>query len=142
MQAFTWRDLARSLTSHAYMPEIPLDDLSERTFRFSSDVHDYAVDLERLGGLARRLAYQLFDAAGSVGANREEARAAYSRKDFAARNSISLRESREAKFWLRLADAKNLGHADRRSRLLKEADELVAIFTKNREATSNMILET
>jgi four helix bundle protein len=122
--------MARSLKSRAHMPEIPIDDLCERTFRFSSDVYDYAVDLERLGGLPRRLAYQLFDAAGSVGANREEARAAYSRKDFAAKNSISLRESREAKFWLRLADAKNLGHADRRTRLLKEADELVAIFTK------------
>lgn len=112
------------------MPEMHNDDLCERTFRFSRDVYDYAVDLERLGGLPRRLAYQLFDAAGSVGANREEARAAYSRKDFAAKHSISLRESRESKFWLRLADAKNLGRAGRRARLLKEADELVAIFTK------------
>ena len=112
------------------MDPIPREDLTERTFQFACDVYDYGTDLFGLGGLARRIAYQLFDAAGSVGANREEAKAAYSRKDFAAKTSISLRESREAKFWLRLAAAKQLGPANRRASLLKEADELVAIFTK------------
>lgn len=105
------------------------EDLCERTFQFASDVYDYAFDLVELSGLPRLLAHQLFDAASSVGANREEAIAAYSRRDFAAKNSISLRESREAKFWLRLADAKKLGCADRRTKLLKEADELVSMFT-------------
>jgi four helix bundle protein len=112
------------------MSSRPPEDLGERTIRFACDVYDYCVDLVRLGGLARRVRYQLFDAAGSIGSNREEAKAAYSRKDFAAKNSISLRESREVRFWLRLAHAKQLGQADKRSRLLKEVDELVAIFTK------------
>jgi four helix bundle protein len=118
------------LNALSIVPSPPFDDLSERTFRFASDVYGYSVDLVRLGGLPRQVGYQLFAAAGSVGANRQEAVAAYSRKDFAAKNSISLRECREAKFWLRLADAKRLGRDDRRSSLLKEADELVAIFTK------------
>ena len=112
------------------MPSDCPEDLGERTFRFASDVYDYTLDLVRLGGLPRRVGYQLFDAAGSVGSNRQEAMAAYSRKEFAAKNSISLRECREAKFWLRLADAKQLGHAGRRQKLLREADELVAILTK------------
>ena len=122
--------LARLLKDAARMDPAQSEDLTERTFRFTCDVYDYCVDLERLGGIARRLAYQLFDAAGSVGANREEAKAAYSRRDFTAKNSISLRETREARFWLRVANAKQLGRADRRTKLLKEADELVAIFSK------------
>ena len=111
------------------MAMIPPEDLCERTFRFVCDIYDYCGDLVRFGGLPRRIAYQLFDAAGSVGSNREEAKAAYSRKDFTAKNSISLRECREAKFWLRLAAAKSLGNAQRRTRLLAEVDQLVAIFT-------------
>jgi four helix bundle protein len=72
----------------------------------------------------------LFDAAGSVGANREEAKAAYSRRDFEAKIGIVLKECREANFWLRLADAKDLGVKDKRTRLLRESDELISIFTK------------
>jgi len=104
------------------------EDLSERSFRFSSDVYDYCEDLVRLRGLPCRLAYQLFDAAGSIGANRAEARSSYSDKEFAAKNAICLKESREARFWLRLADAKGLGNAVRRKRLLGESNELVSIY--------------
>ena len=105
------------------------EDLSERTFQFACDAYDYCAELLTISGLATRVAYQLFDAAGSIGANRSEATAAYSRRDFAARNSISLREARESRFWLRLAEAKQLGDHARRRRLLQEAGELVAIFT-------------
>jgi len=122
--------MARPLESVAAMPTDEPEDLCDRTFRFTCKTYDYAADLVEVGGLARRVAYQLFDAAGSVGANREEAKAAYSRKDFAAKNSISLRESREALFWLRVSEAKRLGNAAARSALLNEARELVAIFTR------------
>jgi four helix bundle protein len=75
-----------------------------------------------------RLAYQLFDAAGSVGANRAESKSAYSDADFAAKNALCLKESREARFWLRLANAKRLGNAARLKHLLEESNELVAIY--------------
>src|SRR5262245_36196139 len=106
----------------------PPAEISERAFSFACDVYDYCADLVALRGLPARIGYQLFDAASSVGANRAEAESAYSRKDFRSRNSISLRESRESRFWLRLANAKNLGVAAERQRLLQEANELVAIF--------------
>ena len=105
-------------------------DLRERTFRFTCDVFDYCEQLARMSGMARRVAYQLFDAASSVGANLEEAKAAYSRRDFTAKNSISLKESREAKYWLKVADAKALGDPVKRRKLLQEADEFVAMLTK------------
>jgi four helix bundle protein len=80
-------------------------------------------------GMARRVAYQLFDAASSIGANLEEAKAAYSRRDYSAKYAISLKESREAKYWLRVAEARSLGEVERRRRLLRESDEFVAMLT-------------
>jgi four helix bundle protein len=79
--------------------------------------------------MARRVAYQLFAAASSIGANLEAAKAAYSRRDFAAKNGICLKESRESKYWLKVADAKSLGSHEHRQRLLREADEFVAMLT-------------
>ena len=110
------------------MPIQPPEDLFERSFRFTCDVYDYCEDLVRLRGLPCRLAYQLFDAAGSVGANRAESKSSYSDKEFASKNAICLKESREARFWLRVADAKALGNSDRRKRLLQESNELVSIY--------------
>jgi four helix bundle protein len=111
------------------MDSQPAEDLTRRTFEFACDVYDFCEELLRLPGLARRVGYQLFDAAGSVGANREEAKAAYSRREFTSKNGIVLKECREANFWLRLADAKALGNKNRRTCLLRESGELVSIFT-------------
>jgi four helix bundle protein len=106
----------------------PPEDLFERSFQFTSDVYDYCKDLVQLRGLPCRLAYQLFDAAGSVGANRTESKSSYSDREFAAKNAICLKECREARFWLRLAEAKALGNARNRGRLLRESSELISIY--------------
>jgi four helix bundle protein len=62
-------------------------------------------------------------------ANYEEAKAAYSRRDFAAKNSVVLKELRESKLWLRVIVRCGLGSLAGAQRLLREADELCAIFT-------------
>jgi four helix bundle protein len=69
------------------------------------------------------------DSGTSIGANTEEAKGAYSRREFAAKNSIVLRECRETLFWLRVILATRLAPVDRVEPLRQEADELVAIFT-------------
>ena len=104
-------------------------DIRERTFRFTCDVYDYCQQLVLLPGLPRRLGFQLFDAAASVGSNLEEAKAAYSRKEFAAKNAISLKECRESRYWLKVAETKRLGNQGECARLLQEAHELTAILT-------------
>jgi four helix bundle protein len=71
----------------------------------------------------------LFDAGSSIGANLEEAKASYSRRELALKNAVSLKESRESKYWLRVAAAKSLGNEDLRNWLLQEADEFVAMLT-------------
>jgi four helix bundle protein len=104
------------------------EDLYQRSFKFACDVYDYCEGLVRLRGLPCRLAYQLFDAAGSIGANRSEAKSAYSDREFAAKNAIALKECREARFWLRVANAKRLGNDKRRTYFLQESNELVSIY--------------
>jgi four helix bundle protein len=105
------------------------EDIRERAFRFTCKLFDFCEDLARTPGPRRTIANQLFDAGSSIGANLEESKAAYSRRDLAAKNSISLRESRESKYWLRVAQAKSLGQKDLREWLLQESDEFVAMLT-------------
>jgi four helix bundle protein len=64
-----------------------------------------------------------------VGANAEEAKAAYSRREFAAKNSVALKEGRESQFWLRLIDRCALADDPATTRrLLSEAGQLVGIL--------------
>jgi four helix bundle protein len=111
------------------MPHKQPEDFRERAFRFTCELFDFCEELGRRSGPSRHIAYQLFAAGSSVGANLEESKAAYSRRDLASKNSISLKESREAKYWLRVAQAKSLGNKEDRQRLLQEADEFVAMLT-------------
>ena len=104
-------------------------EFRERAFRFTCDIFDFCEELAAEPGMRRRVAYQLFDAVSSIGANLEEAKAAYSDRDFASKNSISLKEARESKYWLRVANARSLGNNQLRERLLREADEWVAMLT-------------
>jgi four helix bundle protein len=115
--------MMRIMTDH--LPE----DIRERAFKFTCKLFDFCEDLARNPGPTRRLANQLFDAGSSIGANLEESKAAYSRRDVAAKNAISLRESRESKYWLRVATAKSLGQKEPREWLLQESDEFVAMLT-------------
>lgn len=111
------------------MPERAPRDLRERAFQFTCSLFDYCEELARVAGPRRRIAEQLFDAGSAVGANLEEAKAAYSRRELAAKTAIALKECREAKSWLRVADAKSLGGRELRNWLLQEADEFVAMLT-------------
>ena len=104
-------------------------DLCERTFLFACEIVGLCRALSREPGVTRQLASQLLRAGTSVGANTEEARAAYTRREFACKNSIVLRESREALYWLRLIAAHKLVQSSSIDPLLKEANELVAIYT-------------
>ena len=111
------------------MSSPPFEDWRERSFRFSCRLFDYCEALARVPGPRRRVADQLFDAGSSIGANLAESKSAYSRRELAAKNAISLKESHETKYWLRIADAKSLGDQAERAWLLNEADEFCAMLT-------------
>jgi four helix bundle protein len=108
---------------------MPPTDLLERTFAFACACVDLYRDLLKRGGAGRALAHQFLDAGTSVGANAEEAQAAASKADFTYKMSISLREAREARFWLRLFESCRLGDPALIAPLRIEVNELVAILT-------------
>ena len=75
------------------------------------------------------LSRQMVLAETSVGANIEEASAAYSRADFAAKMGIASKEAREAQYWLRLIRDSNLGSPSTVTLLLDNVDELIRMLT-------------
>src|SRR5438045_3128898 len=111
------------------MPYSPPRDLGERTFNFACDVVKYCRELSTEPGVVRNIAWQLSDAATSAAANYQEAKAAYSRKEFAAKTSLSLKELRESDLWLRVVLTCELSPREAPTRLQAESNELVAIST-------------
>jgi len=111
------------------MPDVKPRDLCERTFHFASGIVAFCLELAQTPGAPRQIAGQLLAAGTSVGANAEEAKAAYSRRDFACKNGIVLREARETLFWLRLIQATRLSTSPALASLIEEASQLVAIYT-------------
>ena len=111
------------------MPAQHPSDLRERVFDFVCAVVLFCRELSKKTGVDRQIAWQLAAAATSIGSNLEEAKAAYSRRDFAAKNAISLKEAREALYWLRVIERCRLAPAERVQPLLLEASELTAMLT-------------
>ncbi|MCK4529886.1 MAG: four helix bundle protein [Candidatus Marinimicrobia bacterium] len=77
-----------------------MNDLSKRLFKFSVRVLKLTKQFPNIPEF-KVIRYQLSKSASSSGANYEEAQAATSRADFHHKVKISLREVREANFWLR-----------------------------------------
>lgn len=103
-------------------------ELKDRTKRFAVEAIGLCRELPlTLDG--RRLGGQLIDAAGSVAANYRAACRARSRAEFIAKLGTVLEESDESLFWLELMVDTKLVASQRAERLLKEADQLTAIFT-------------
>ena len=113
--------------------------IDERSFRFYCDVLTF-VDTIREGPKTKDLIEQLVDAAGSIGANREEARGASTRKEFIRYNEISLRGANESVRWLRACAAKGLGSRKQCIALLDEARQearilgRIVVTSKRRDA--------
>lgn len=71
---------------------------------------------------------QILRSGTSIGANIEEALAGQSKRDFIARMSISSKEARETKYWLRLLKESDLTKIDVTTKL-SEIHELIRILT-------------
>jgi four helix bundle protein len=81
----------------------------------------------------RHIYGQLFRAGTSGGANYEEARAGESRADFIHKMQITLKELREALFWIKLIAAAKLIASENEvlNFLVKESKELACITAKS-----------
>jgi len=72
---------------------------------------------------------QLLKAGTSIGANYREANRAESKSDFIHKVGVAEKEASETVYWLEICEAASLGGADEARRLLKEANEFLAIVT-------------
>ena len=102
-------------------------DIRERTFQFAVRVIRAVRRLPQ-DAATRVVAHQLVKSATSVGANVEEADGAESPRDFIHKTSISRKEARESRYWLRVARAAILDDEELAA-LEQESDELVRIFS-------------
>ena len=74
------------------------------------------------------LSKQILRSGTSIGANVEEATAAFSKKDFVYKMSISSKEARETRYWLRLFDRSNIVNVNVEKHL-KEVEDIINILT-------------
>ncbi|MBL9172535.1 MAG: four helix bundle protein [Verrucomicrobiales bacterium] len=81
------------------------------------------------GEVPRVLGRQVLRSGTSVGANYREASRARSTAEFIAKLGDSLKELEETAYWLELLVESNCVTAHQAGDLLKETDELTAIFT-------------
>ena len=102
-------------------------DLKERTFKFAVDVLLLirTVTNNKENDVIK---YQLSKAGTSVGANYEESQATNSRADFRHKIGISLKEIREANYWLRIMESIKIGEQEEVKGLIKESSELKLIL--------------
>jgi four helix bundle protein len=108
----------------------PASDLRVRTKQFALRIVRLCRTL-RGSDEARVLGKQLLRAGTSVGANYRAACRARSKAEFIAKLGIVLEESDEAVFWLELLVEADIGSRDAIDLLMKEANELTAIFVRS-----------
>lgn len=103
-------------------------ELKKRTKKFAIDTIMFTRTLPK-DHEGRILGNQLFRSATSVAANYRAA--CRSKTDASFRHKIGIveEEADESTFWYELIGEINLGDKSIREKLLKEADELTAIFT-------------
>src|SRR5437879_2225305 len=77
--------------------------ICERSFEFAGRILTLADRMWDRGPAARHIASQLMRCGTCVCANAEEAQEGQSKADFIAKLSVSRKEARETKWWLRLA---------------------------------------
>jgi four helix bundle protein len=104
-------------------------DLEERTFKFAKRVRIFIKKLPKtLSNIED--AVQLNNATGFVGTNYIEANDCISKKDCIHRIKISRKESKEARYWLRMIDTGSDAALDQEKDLLiQEAAELMNILS-------------
>ena len=108
--------------------------MNDRAFNIEDRLVDFAV---RVIGVVEALpntkagnhvAGQLVRSGTSPAPNYGEAQSAESRNDFIHKMKLSLKELRETLVWLKIIERKPLCPPERLGPILKECDELIAIF--------------
>jgi len=112
------------------------EKLIERTKKFALDAIDI-IDLLPKNNKGQVLGRQLLKAATSVGANYRAACRARSRAEFISKLGVVVEESDECIYWLELIKDCKILHSEKINGLIKEANELTAIFVATINSTKH-----
>ena len=104
------------------------EDLKRRTKQFGLRVIKLVESLPSTT-TARTIGHQLLRSGMSVGANYRSACRGRSKADVVAKTGISLEETDECLYWMEMLQEAGIFPGERLKDLVKEADQLVAIFT-------------
>ncbi len=108
------------------------DDLADRLLDFAFRIIRLVATLPRTP-VGKHVGGQLLRSGTSPGANYEEARGAESRADFIHKLAVTWKETREARYWLRLIHRAELIKPTLVDQILGEANERSAILSKSLE---------
>ena len=101
--------------------------IRDEAFSFALQIMDLAKTLRQKKEY--ELNSQLWRSGISIGANVEEAQAGQSRADFMAKMTIASKESREALYWLRLADKGKIISSEEIAPVREQGERIVRILT-------------
>ena len=106
----------------------------ERENLIQAEAFSFALQIMELAKTLRQkkeyeLSSQLWRSGTSIGANVEEAQAGHSRADFMAKMTIASKESREALYWLRLADKGKVISSEEMAPVREQCESIVRILT-------------
>jgi four helix bundle protein len=107
------------------------EEMKRRTKKFALDVVRFCRTLPH-SIECNVYRYQMIKAGTSVGANYRATYRGRSDGEKKAKISIAIEEADECQYWFEILNELELGAATERKRLLKEADELTAIFVTAR----------
>ena len=111
-------------------PSLTREILKERTKKFALQIIELVEELPNTV-TCRAIGGQLVRSGTSVGANYRAACRGRSKREFNSKLHIVLEEADESLFWLEIIYEKNYCPQIRIESLMKEADELTAIFAKS-----------
>ena len=100
----------------------------DRSYSFSLRIVNLCKELQE-DKIGRILMNQLIRSGTSIGANVEEAQGSPSKKDFAYKMSIALKECRETLYWLRIIRDCEIFSTNRLSDIIDECSQIRNILT-------------
>jgi four helix bundle protein len=110
------------------------NQLQKRTKRFALDIIKFFQKLPK-SDEAKILGKQLLRSATSLASNYRAACRGRSRQEFYAKVCIVVEESDESLFWLELFQESGIQNDETTTVLMKEAEELLSIFSSSRKST-------
>ena len=103
--------------------------LVEKSFTFSVRIVRFYLFLLKNNKHIEPILKQVLRSGTSIGANVSESQSAYTKKDFINKLGISLKESRETEYWLKLLKETDLIGKDEFESLNNDCIELIKLLT-------------